>query len=220
MITLQVGQKEIELPEKLSVSQYQNLRKTESLGKDPIEFLTAITGLSSKDVRYAKKTDMEFVYRYIVDQYVRVDEQEIQPTFEWNGITYGLHTDLKTINFGGWVDLEFLMTDGIEKNLHKILAIFYRPVKEWKEGKVKEYVLEEYDHDEMEDRAKIFLDIPIEIYFGFNSFFLRVASRSTENMKDSLEYQRTKQKAMRRLRKVTPRFLHSKLFPDSTGPVL
>lgn len=218
MITLQVGKNDVELPEKLSIGQYQKLQTTDTLGKDPVEFLTAITGLDKKEIRYANKSDMDFVYSYIVDHYIGKPQRELKLHFEYDGVEYGLHTDLKTINYGGWVDIEFLITDGVEKNIHKILAIFYRPITSWKEGKVREYVLEEYDHDDMEIRAKIFLNIPVEIYFGFVDFFLRVASKSTENMKASLEYQRTKEKAMRRLMRITPKFLHSKLFPGFTGP--
>lgn len=216
-IVLQVGKKDVVLPEKLTISQYQRLKVTQDLQKDPIKFLSAITGLEEKDIRYSKKSDVDFIMSYLTNHYMDTAKKEIMPTFEFEGITYGLHNDIKTINYGGWVDLEFLITDGVEKNIHKIMSIFYRPITGWNKKKTK-YFLEEYDHDKMEEQAEEFLNLPVEYWWSGASFFLRLAQCSTDNMKRSLERQKTKMKAIARLKKIFPKWTHSRLFPVSTGP--
>lgn len=217
-IVLQIGKKDVELPEKLTIGQYQRLRVIKDVQNNPIKFLSAITGLDEKDIRYSKKKDMDFIMTYLSNRYMNPIKKEITPTFEFEGITYGLHNDLKTINYGGFVDLEFLVTDGVDKNIHKIMSIFYRPITGWNKKNTK-YFLEEYDHDKMEEQAEIFLELPVEYWWGVSSFFFRLVKLSTDNMKVSLERQKTKMKAIQRLKKIFPKWTHSRLFPVSTGRV-
>lgn len=215
-IVLQVGKKEVVLPEKLTIKQYQTLKTTTDLNKSPVKFLSALTGLDEKDIRYSNKKDMDFIMNYLTKNYMDIQKRDIVPTFEFEGVLYGLHNDLKTINYGGWVDLEYLMTDGVEKNIHRIMSIFYRPIDGWNKKRTK-YYLKEYDHDEMMEQAELFLELPVEYWWSCASFFLQVGQISTDNMKRSLEQQKTKMKAIRRLKKIFPKWTHSKLFPDSTG---
>ena len=208
MIEIQVGKKEIEMPEKLTIRQYQRMRQKEGAEKDPIELIVALTGLQRNDVKYANRKDMDFVYRFLTQHYLTDQKTTLQTTFELEGVEYGLMADMTKLNFGGWVDLEFLTTDGVEKNMNKIMAIMYRPIiKETKNG----YEIEEYDHDDMEDRAEIFLDLPIELFWGVSNFFSALVRAYTKSMKASLEYQRTKEKAMTRLRMINPLTHLSKL---------
>ena len=217
MIELQVGKKDITLPEKLSIRQYQELKKVEALDKDPIGFLSAISGLPIEDIKYAKKKDMDFVYTFLVQRYLMEQDKTLKPSFEHEGVEYGLMSDLTSLNFGGWVDLEFLTTDGVEKNMNKIMALMYRPIKDkTKNG----FVLDEYDHDDMERRAEIFLDLPVEYFWGVANFFFNLVKAYTENMKVSSEYQRTKEKALTRLRMINPLYHLSKLRAAFTGRAL
>ena len=217
MITLQVGKKEIELPEKLTIRQYQQMRKIENFDKSPVEFLSAISGFSLEDIRYANKKDMDFAFRFLVQQYLQKQNNTLQTEIEHDGVQYGLMSDITTLNFGGWVDMEFLTTDGVEKNMNKIMAIMYRPIIE---RKGKDYIIGPYDHKEMEDRAELFLDLPVELFWGVSNFFFNLVKAYTENMKASLEYQRTKEKALTRLRMMNPLYHLSKLRQGSTGRAL
>ena len=217
MITLQVGKKEVELPDRLSIRQYQQMRVINDLDKSPIEFITAISGLDKSEVKYAKKKDMDFVFRFLIENYLVKQNNTLQPIIVVEGIEYGLMSDMTSLNFGGWVDLEFLTTDGVEKNMDKIMAIMYRPIKE---KTPKGFILTEYDHDEMEQRAEIFLDAPVEYFWGISNFFFKLVKAYTENMKASLEYQRTKEKALTRLRMMNPLYHLSKLYQGSTGHAL
>lgn len=208
MIEIQVGKKSVEMPEKLTIRQYLNLKKKEGSEKDPIELIVALSGLDRNDVKYAKKKDMEFVYGFLTQHYLMDQKTTLETTFEFKGVEYGLMADIQKLNFGGWVDLEFLTTDGVEKNLNKIMALMYRPIISESE---RGYVIEEYDHDTMMERAEIFLDLPVELFWGVSNFFSNLVKAYTESMKASLEYQRTKEKALTRLRMINPLNLLYKL---------
>jgi len=217
MIELQVGKKDITLPEKLSIRQYQELKKVEALDKDPIGFISAISGLPIEDIRYARKKDMDFVYRFLVQKYLGEQDRQLKTIIEHEGVEYGLMSDMTSLNFGGWVDLEFLTTEGVEQNMNKIMAIMYRPIKEKTK---KGFILDDYEHDDMERRAEIFMDLPVEYFWGVANFFFNLVKAYTENMKASLEYQRTKEKALTRLRMINPLYHLSKLRAAFTGLAL
>jgi hypothetical protein len=105
----------------------------------------------------------------------------------------------------------------VEKNMHQILALMYRPiVKKTDKG----FEIEDYDHDSMLERAELFLDLPVDYFWGVSNFFFNLVKAYTENMKASLEYQRTKEKALTRLRMINPLTHLSKLYQGITGSAL
>ncbi len=216
MITLQVGKKEVELPERLSITQYQELRKVENLQKDPVGFLAALSGLDLNDIKYANRKDMSFALSFFTEQYLGKQDKSLKTIIEHDETEYGLMSEIHKLNFGGWVDLEFLTTDGVEKNIHQIMALMYRPIIEKTD---KGYVIEEYDHDSMIERAEIFKELPIDYFWGVSNFFFNLVKAYTENMKASLEYQRTKEKALTRLKMMNPLTHLSKLYQGFTGRV-
>ena len=217
MITLQVGKKEVQLPEKLSIRQYKELKKIEDFDKNPIEFISAISGLDIDDIRYSKKKDMDFVFKFLTQNYLTKPDKTLRTTFTLDDVEYGLMSDMSSLNFGGWVDLEYLTTEGVEKNIEKIMSVMYRPIiKEDTNG----FVLEEYDHDKMKERSELFLDLPIDYFWGVSNFFFNLVKAYTENMRVSLEFQKTKRKALARLRMMNPLYHLSKLYHVFTGLAL
>lgn len=201
-LTLQVGKKEVELPEELSVQQYQELRNLTNYNS-PIKFIAAMTGLDESDIKYSKKKDMDFVYKFLVAKYLNNKDQNLETIVNVNGNEYGFNSDITQLNFGAWVDLEMYVADGIEKNLHNILAIMYRPItKRTKKG----FELEEYDSDTAKTRAEQFLEAPIRMWFGSSKYFFLFGKMFLNNMKDSLVKQKknlkNKRIAKKRLNKM------------------
>jgi len=74
-----------------------------------------------------------------------------------NKVKYGLDPSIKDMEGGAFFDLDKLVQDNIELNLHKIIAILYRPItiKIGSRYEVKSYVDE--STAELEEREKIFL---------------------------------------------------------------
>ena len=62
-------------------------------------------------------------------------EGKLKKVFEIDGIEYGFLPDLDEITLGEWADIEHYIKDGIDKNMHKIMAVLFRPVTS-KEGKM------------------------------------------------------------------------------------
>jgi len=216
MIELKVGKKDITLPERLTIRQYQKLREIDA-ASDPVGFVRAITDLEVDEIKYANKKDMDFVFHFLVEKYLGGGDKRLQTKIEVDGVEYGLMSQITTLNFGGWVDLEFLTTDGVEKNMNKIMALMYRPITKKTD---KGFEIEEYEHDTMLERAELFMDLPVDYFWGVSNFFFNLVKAYTESMKASLEYQRTKEKALTRLRMINPLTHLSKLYQGFTGLAL
>lgn len=217
-IKLQVGKKEVELPNKLTIRQYQELKTINNFEKNPIEFLSAISGIDQKDIRYANKKDMDFVFRILSQTYMGKQDVQLRTIIKIDDVEYGLMSNIHKLNFGGWVDLEYLTTDGVEKNMHKIMALMYRPITGY--DKKGDYIIEEYDHQTLEERAEIFFNAPVEYFWGVSNFFFQLVKVYTDNTKDSLEYQKKKEIAKKRLRMMNPIYHLSKLYHVFTGTAL
>lgn len=86
--------------------------------------------------------------------------------FTLHGVEYGFIPDLDRITAGEWVDLE---TCGFApENLHKLMAILFRPITE-KRG--EKYLIEPYKAGEHE----LFKEAPAGVIIGALLFFYRIA---------------------------------------------
>jgi hypothetical protein len=75
--------------------------------------------------------------------------------------------DINAITFGEWLDLDSNCND-FPKNLNKILAILFRPIKSELN---KRYTIEEYDSTNHLPNAVEFNDMPLAIANGAMVFF-------------------------------------------------
>jgi len=66
---------------------------------------------------------------------------KLKKVFEIDGEEYGFLPDCDEISLGEWADIETYLKDGLEKNIHKIMAVLFRPVTS-KEGDI--YSIEAY----------------------------------------------------------------------------
>ena len=53
---------------------------------------------------------------------------KLKKVFEIDGIEYGFLPDLDEITLGEWADIEHNIKDGLDKNIHKIMAVLFRPI--------------------------------------------------------------------------------------------
>lgn len=90
---------------------------------------------------------------------------ELQPTFEMDGVEYGIIPDIDNITVGEFADLENLCKDA-DENLHEIMAILYRPitrkVSNW-------YEVEEYQPTAQ--KAEAMLQAPFGVALSMMVFF-------------------------------------------------
>jgi len=218
---LQVDNKTYIIPEYLTIGKYMEMVKLEGLIKDPIKLLNAYTNIPEDIIRKANRENIKFILGMIQSQYLNYDKDKVQATFEFNGKKYGLQKNLNEINYGGWVDLEMSIADGIEKNIDTIMSILYRPLK-WTMG--SKYEIEDYDVETMKVRKEEFKDLPVEYWIGVSSFFLLHAKMSLELIQNSLDEQKKMMKKkqifknrMRKLKRLLTLQLKSQ--DDTTGKI-
>jgi hypothetical protein len=145
--------------------------------------LSVYTGIDEKLIKRANIDNIDFVLKYIQSEYLKQKDKKVMATFEWEGQKYGLQQNIKEMNFGGWVDLEMAVAEGVDKNIDTILSIIYRPLK-WTKG--NRFEIEEYDGESANERKIIFGELPIDYWFGVSQFFFYLGKASLEITQDYL----------------------------------
>lgn len=90
--------------------------------------------------------------------------------FKYNGVNYGFIPKLDEINLSTseFIDLEMYMAK--PETFHKAMSILYRPITKTKKNWFK---MEEsfYDIENYKGASDVFIDAPVEYYFGACAFF-------------------------------------------------
>lgn len=214
MITITIGKKQYEIEEQMTVEQYQRiqLQKVFLENVKSSKLLSVYLNIPETELKNAKKKDIEFVEAFVFKKLTDGVTKEMVFTFEMEGITYGFENDWGKLAWGAWKDLEFLSSQDITENIHKILAVLYRPVTKVKGTK---YVIEPYDADTIEERAEQFKKIPIKIWFGSAQLFFFISKTYIEDIKNTLGFQMKYYRLMEIGKKVLPKWLQRKLRLDS-----
>lgn len=84
--------------------------------------------------------------------------------FTLDGVEYGFIPDLEKISMKEYVDIDLFI--GSIENLHKLMAILYRPITMKKKDM---YLIEEYDSDKLRDTEM--LNAPMDIVLPAQVFF-------------------------------------------------
>lgn len=214
MIKVKIGKKEYEIEESMTVEQYQRiqLHKVFLENVRPEKLLSVYLDIPESELKNANKKDIEFVEAFVFTKLTDNVTKDMIFTFELGGITYGFENDWGKLAWGAWKDLEFLSSQDITENIHKILAVLYRPVKTIKGTK---YSIEPYDADTIEERAELFKKVPIKIWFGAAQLFFFIVKTYTDGIKNTLELQMRIYRLMETGMKIFPKWLRKKLPLDS-----
>ena len=187
---------QIEIPQYLTIRQYLDLKQlpdTDSKIEKTLFIISTITGIDIDELRY---WDLESIKKLndLIEGLVD-PKNEFHSIIEWNGVLYG-YDNIKQQNLGEYIDLEGLAKE-VDKNLHKIAAILYRPITDHRfdtidfivKHKLKTikhkdvanvfdyYNIEKYDSNVRKVREKDFMDFPVQIALGALSFFLTSGSQ-------------------------------------------
>ncbi len=175
MITITLGKKEYDVPTEMSVEQYQKIQ-TQRLfldNSDPSKLLAAYLDIDVKEIKNANKEQVKFLEAFVFERLTKNVSKDVIFTFDYEGVTYGFENDWKKLAWGAWQDLEFLSSENVTDNIHKILAVLYRPVTKMNGTK---YKTEAYDANTIDDRAELFKKIPIKIWFGAAQLFFFIGT--------------------------------------------
>lgn len=213
-LEIQLGKKTITINSTLTVEQYQAIQLNRLFldNKNSSKLLALYLGVDEKEIRNAKKEQVEFIEKIVFQKLTENINKEIIYTFDMDGITYGFENDWKKLAWGAWQDLEFLCADDTTKNIHKLLAVLYRPVIDMKGVK---YKIQPYDSETIEERAELFKKVPIRIWFGAAQVFFYIGNEYISNIKNTLESQMKMYRLMEKGTKAFPKWLRRKLQLDS-----
>ena len=108
------------------------LGKKKSKTEEAKETIKALSTLPVKLVEEMALSDVATIFERLSKLQIK---GKLKKVFEIDEVEYGFLPDLDEITLGEWADIEQYIKDGLEKNMHKIMAVLFRPVTN-KEGKM------------------------------------------------------------------------------------
>lgn len=114
-----------------------------------------------------------------LQKFITNNDYDLKPIIKIGDKEYGFEPNLAEMEYGAYLDITKFGDLTINKDWAKVMSILYRPVEK-KSGKV--YSIKKYNA-ELND--ELFLDVPMDVHFGVQSFFFRI---SNQLLKDTLNY--------------------------------
>ena len=126
--------------EDVTLEKWQQLvsGKRKSKSKEAQETIALLSDIPKKLIEEMSLKDVATIFERVSKLQV---EGKLKKVFKIDEVEYGFLPDLDEITLGSWADIEQYIKDGLEKNLHKIMAVLFRPITS-KEGKM--YSVQEY----------------------------------------------------------------------------
>lgn len=170
----------------VTIKQLQELSEVDKTGvQGAVERLAILCDVDPEDLR---KGDLN-VLGQLAEQVLWAEhlptEAGYKNRFELDGKKFGL-INLDKVTLGEWVDLEQLINDGAQKNLHKILAILYREIYR-EEPTIDLIAIEKYDTEKSAVNANLFQNsLDVQTVYGACLFFSLFGSGLALNTVSSL----------------------------------
>lgn len=187
-------------------------------GEESSDFLNLKTleifcGMDLKDIHSIPLREFDEVLMYMSDIFKMKTPRE--NTFWLKGtdgveVEFGMIPNFDKMSYGEYEDLENYIFD--EKNLHKAMAVLYRPVKFKKKDR---YLIHDYEGTEF--MAEVMKNTPLDIVFGARVFFYSLAKKLGIYTLDYTLQQLTKQqenqsdKHLDKNGEDTKQFIHSQM---------
>ena len=214
MIELVMDNQVVKLNSDFTIAQYQVLQSKGQFYKDnPHHLISLFTGIPFNDIKNMSMENVRLVQAYLNSVMLNDNTDELVMTFEYQGVEYGLETEFGKMAFGAWIDFEVYSSQDIVGNIHNIMAILYRPIKE--KGRKGKYTIVPYNSNEIEERALLFKDLPMKYWLGCSSFFFQVAKLYITNIEASLESKKRTNKLIETAWMKLPKFLQKRLPLDT-----
>ena len=185
---------EINVPDTLNsikLSQYQKYLKILDTNKDVEEdnhflnrkFIEIFCDMSLKEVDF-----IELKVFSEITNILEVTFQETTPLirhFSMNGVSFGFIPNLDKLSLGEYIDIERSITS--HENLHKAMAVLFRPIKKQSGDK---YQIVEYEG--LDEYAEIMKSMPLGVALGARVFFWKLGKDLLNHILKSLEQEKKK----------------------------
>lgn len=175
-------------PELITVGQYVGFATNEG---DIINQVQAITKLSRAQVLMLTPTQLSEIKIAFEEALNSIPSKHVN---KWYGekLRYRFVPDIQSMTFGEWLDLDANCND-FPKNLNKILAILFRPVKN---EFITRYEIEDYDSTIHLKNADDFNNMPLMIANGAMVFFSTIEKELLNRFQEYSDQQMMKEMKM------------------------
>tara|TARA_R110000787_G_scaffold112952_2_gene221853 strand:- start:134 stop:796 length:663 start_codon:yes stop_codon:yes gene_type:complete len=177
---------EVKLPSSLrevKLKDYQELLIKENPDND--DMLKCILNINTKELGKIKNKDVENLLAIINKLFDK--EHKFIPTFNLNNVLYGFIPNLDEITYGENKDITTYINNKDWGNMHKAMAVLYRPIKQ-KHG--SKYLIEEYEGSHK--YSETLKNMPLDVVLGAMVFFWNLTNALLNYIPSYLENQ-TKQ---------------------------
>lgn len=183
-----------------------------------MNIISELSNCSHNELRKLDKLQFNTLWNSLVDTHLSIDgSQPFHKSFVFKDVAY-CFLDIDNLTIGEFADMEVLKADpNHNRNLHKMMAVLYRPAIV---VKGKQYA-EPYDSISLNDRAEAFMDLPMLYVQSALNFFLQVPKLCLETTLNSLIKDPTITKEEREILKemstITLELLEAGTEPSSTS---
>jgi hypothetical protein len=201
--------KKKKISSQLTVEQFQKIKREEmKLNLNPIKMLSIYLDTDEIEIKNAPKKNIDFILKYIQSELNKPGKTEMEYTFTFEGVEYGLDTKWDKLAWGAWQDLEVLSSDNVDENIHLIMSILYRPVIK-RNG--DSYEIVPYDSDEIIPRSLIMKKVPVYLWYNSANFFFQTVKLYITGLESSLTLKIKMMKLLQKGWMILPKFIQKRL---------
>jgi len=169
----------------ITLEQYQKFLKIQKDNEDEtflaVKMIEIFCGIRGDHIMKMKASSIRKITGILADMFNQ--KPPLVKEFTMKGKEYGFIPKLEDMSFGEYVDLDTYMGD-IE-NIHKAMAVLYRPITLKQNNK---YLIEEYEGEDDE----IMKDAPMDAVLSSIIFFYHLGMDLSRTMLNSLHDQENK----------------------------
>lgn len=154
----------------VNISQFQELAVTD----DIFEKIAILTDEDPEELKLMDVASFGRLTAALSWIHIMPDENTRKDVITIDGIEYGFIDKLSSLSLGEWIDIENYLKDPI-KNLHKLMAMFYRPLLTTLNDGTR--ITEDYDVVQAQNNANTFLSkMNVSDCYGSLVFFSLIAN--------------------------------------------
>tara|TARA_R110000751_G_scaffold34476_1_gene85336 strand:- start:295 stop:939 length:645 start_codon:yes stop_codon:yes gene_type:complete len=163
----------------VTLDRWQKLMNADegSKSKEAEQTITAMSDIPKKLVNQLALKDVALIAEKLAELQGEQDTK-LNKIIKLDGIEYAFHPNLDELTLGEYADIESLIKEDYLENMPQIMAVLFRPIKEWGENGV--YTIKAYDGD-IAIRAEVMKKMPAEqvqnalrFFFALGTEFLKI----------------------------------------------
>ena len=146
----------IKLPDSwndVTINQFIELSQLENNSNHSLMVASILSDTDSEDIKKYDTDSFNRIINHLAWTNKLPEESNWKPIIEVDGEKYGFINKLSQLTLGEWVDIEYYLED-YNNNIHKVLAIFYRPLITAINDNYR--LIDEYDSNSMITRSELF----------------------------------------------------------------